>query len=139
MKSIFFFNRMNVSPAVILTSLCDDGTRSGEGAEHFFPGPAYRAFPVFGQILKPGTLGNLPLSVSPVGVINIAAIKGLALPHFLWSCHIISLIDLEKGFGFGLADRALVRRGIFTRKTTHRADVVIRLIHILQVGNRLLI
>jgi len=58
--------------------------------KHFLACTAYRAFPIFRKILKPGSLGYLPFSVSLVGVVYISAVDRLALVHLFGICHAFS-------------------------------------------------
>jgi len=60
---------------------------SCEGSEHLLARSANRALPIFRQVLKPGALWDFAFSISPVRIINVAAIDGLALPHVFRSCH----------------------------------------------------
>ena len=64
-----------------------DRPRPNQRSEHFLARTAYRALPIFRQILKPGTFWDLPFPVSSVRIINVPAIYGLALPHLFRSRH----------------------------------------------------
>ncbi len=68
------------------------GNRTGprERTEHFFARAAQGTLPVIRQVLKPRSLGNLSLSVASIGIVNIPAVWGLALPHFLGIPHAFS-------------------------------------------------
>jgi len=69
---------------------------SAQRFKHFFAGAAYRAFPVVRQIFELGSFGDLPLAVPSVRVINISAVKRLALIHFMWLGHLPSLKSPSK-------------------------------------------
>jgi hypothetical protein len=70
-----------------LSPLGRDRPWTSQGPEHFLGSPANRALPIFRQVLKPGALWDFAFSISPVRIINVAAIDGLALPHVFRSCH----------------------------------------------------
>jgi hypothetical protein len=60
--------------------------------KHFFAGTAYRAFPIVRQVIKLGPLGDFSFAISSVRIINISAINGLALIHFMRLGHLSSLL-----------------------------------------------
>lgn len=67
-------------------------TRTCQWAEGLLGPSTYRAPPVLRQVLKRGPLGDLPLPVPLVRVVDVAAIHCLALVHFLWCGHAFLLI-----------------------------------------------
>jgi hypothetical protein len=58
-----------------------------QATKRFFARPAYRAFPVFRQILELCAFLDFSLPVSFVGIVNIPATLCLTLPHFFRCCH----------------------------------------------------
>ena len=62
-------------------TLTERRNTSSKGLESCFGCSAYRAAPVIGQLFKPGARRDLPLPISLVGVVDIAAVGHLTLPH----------------------------------------------------------
>jgi len=60
---------------------------SCEGSEHLLARSANRALPILRKIFETGPLGYFALSVSSIRIIDITAVRCLALPHFFWFCH----------------------------------------------------
>ena len=72
-----------IDSAVASTNIFLDGSGPSKRSEHSFTGPAYRAFPISGQILETSSFGNFSFTITSIRIINIAAVYRLALPHFL--------------------------------------------------------
>ncbi|VBB43838.1 hypothetical protein TRIP_B330028 [uncultured Desulfatiglans sp.] len=73
-----------------------DGPWARQRSEHLFPRAADGTFPIIRKILKTGSLGNLPFSIPPVGVVYVPTVYRLTLIHVFWRRHIILLAGVSK-------------------------------------------
>ena len=76
-KSIFLFPGLNQASLA-------------QRLKHFFAGPAHRAFPVVRQVFKLSASGYFPFTVPSIRIINISAVRRLALIHFRRLRHLSS-------------------------------------------------
>lgn len=68
----------------------------GQRPEHLLARSANRALPILRKIFETSPLGHLALSVPSVRIIDITAVRCLALPHFFRFCHeLVSFNDLR--------------------------------------------
>jgi hypothetical protein len=74
------------------TSFCRRRSGSRKGSKHLFSRPADRAFPILRKVFEPSPLGDFALPVAPVRIVDITAIRGLALPHLFGSGHSLLLL-----------------------------------------------
>lgn len=106
------------------------GPRSHNRAKAFLRSAANRASPGIREIFELDSFGDFPLPVAFVGVVNIAAVNGLALPDILRISHTVAPngaanegLEALEPFGrtntapvlgencFAIAPRERVRRG----------------------------
>ena len=69
---------------------CPNQASLAQRLKHFFAGPAHRAFPVVRQVFKLYASGYFPFTVPSIRIINISAVRRLALIHFRRLSHLSS-------------------------------------------------